>query len=83
MQHFTCFFLKFVGERSLLLLEYCLAMESLDLISHMPLISLIMLPKQLKYFTFSSCFLSLMICIVNGCLEILITLACSTFIYVV
>ena len=34
-----------------------------------------------KYFTFSSCALSNMICIVDGCLEILITLVFSTFLY--
>ena len=37
-------------------------------------------PKELKYSTFSSCSWSVIICIGDGCLEILITLVFPTFI---
>lgn len=57
------------------------ALAILGLISRVHLAPfVIMLPKQLKYSTFSCYFLSILICIVDGYLEILITLVFfSTF----
>ena len=56
-------------------------MEILDLISQVHLQFFVnMLPKYLKYSTFSSCFRSIIIVTGDGCLEILITFVFSTFI---
>ena len=58
-----------------------LAMAVLALISRVHLASfVIMLPKWLKYYTFSSCFSFFTICMANGWLEIVITLVSFTFI---
>jgi hypothetical protein len=52
------------------------AVANLDLISHVHLASFVlMLPNQLIYFTFFGCFLFIIICAGNDCLDILITIA--------
>ena len=61
MQHFTCFFPKFKSnllvKRVFILLNAAFTMTILDLISRLQLASfVIMLPIQLKYSTFPSCF---------------------------
>ena len=61
MQHFTSFFIKFNSnlrvKRFFFLLNAAFSMTILYLTSHIHLASfVIMLPKQLKYSTFSSCF---------------------------
>jgi hypothetical protein len=85
MQHFMSFFLKFQSnllvKRVFFLLTAVFLLAILNSISHVDLASLvIMLPKLLKYSTFSGCYWSIIICVDDGCLEILITLDFSTFI---
>jgi len=76
--HFTGFILKFKSNllvKKSFLLKAAFAMAVLDLISHVHLASFVItLHKQLKYSTFASCIWSTIICIGDGCLEILITL---------
>jgi len=68
-------------KRAVFLLNAVFAMKILNLISRIPLASLfITTSKYLKYSTWTSCFLFIVICISNDCLEILITLVFSTFI---
>ena len=76
MQHFTSFSFKFkfiLLVKRACLLKYTFFMEILHLISRVLLASfVIMLPKQLKYFTFFSYFLSV-ICIWDGYLRFLLS----------
>ena len=79
MYHFMSFFLSFKSNlqaiRFFFLLTAAFALVILNLTSRVDLASLvIMLPKLLKYSTFSGCFWSIIICKEDGCLEILITL---------
>ena len=59
------------------------SVEILGLLSHVHLASFaVILPKYLKFSTFCSCFCFIIICTGDNCLEILITLVSSTFIFI-
>jgi len=62
------------------MMKVAFALAKLDLISCVHRASFVILPKQLKYSTFSNCFLSFIFYIGDGCLEIFITLVFPMFI---
>lgn len=63
------------ADKILFLLNAAVAMEILDLISHVHLISIIVrLPRWMQYSTFSSCCWCVIICNGDDCLEILFIL---------
>jgi hypothetical protein len=71
---------QFAGEKNLPV-DCCFTMTILDLILRVhPASFAIMLPKQLKYFTFNSCFSSVIICNGDRSLEILSILVFFTLI---
>jgi hypothetical protein len=69
--------------KSVFSVNVAFAVTVLDIISRVNLASFaIILPKQSKYNTSSSCFWSNVICTVDGCLEILVTLNLTVLIQV-
>ena len=87
MEHVTHFFFKFKPNllvKSFFFFFYgAFAVTILDLIPFVHLASfVIVLPKYMKYSTFSTCFWSIIIYNVDNCNEVLISLIFLTFIYI-